>query len=1419
MAINLDKYRKTSKKTEPEPKESGSFNLTKYKSGTPENKSYNKQRYEDGMKSARMMEIDNLNQQKYKEQMSNARLMEIDNLNKQKSAQEQQELKDRGMDIASLSTKPLQLSTKGIQHIADTTEVKPKLPSYGERIRKELSGIPAFLQPLAAPVVALNQAPFMISARQGLGTEKTEDEKQYEFDGAAKLAGQGLNLAGNIVFSGSGGGGISNATGNLVSRYAPNLANTAGGKLASLGIKGVAEGVTTGVGQELAVNPDASAKELATSGLYGAGFGLLPAVGRGLKESFKAPREAVEGNLRVISDTLSNAREALPQGIRRTLGRSADEVVDAPITAQDTTPPYENPKLLAQWVQREGGFGDLSLNQMQRLSYDDLAGMADEIVQSRTPVKQTADVPAPVASPIEAPQAREMSPSLETSIPAYDPVQPSTRAPRVSGQRGFISSLEQSEKLTPETREGLVQSDNRNYKPLTNEETVAKANKRIEKGIDEAEAQLLGKKVYRAEDVATGMRLIDELQRAGNFDRAVTIAENVARKLTEAGQTVQAASIWDRLTPEGALLSAQRKVNRINDNLLRGQEPVKISEKTAQDILDSAGAIQAAGGSQERAGTVMQIMDRARKGEQLSPDDKQIVADFIEDAKRFVKKSDGKPPAQAKKPSEMSDKRVADRVISFLEEQEQAAKQRLRSKGVQVSSNPLDIWADYAYIGALKIAKGAVKFSDWSSQMISEFGESVRPHLRNIYEKAQGTLSSSAKKINEQAISRAEQIAESYIKTNADKLAEDDITFIRDLSQKVSSLSKAERTVASQDLQAVLNGFEKAGIGRKISSLQYISMLLNPKTQIRNIVGNELMYRLERLTKVIGTPIDIVSSKITGGPRTVTFKKGPMVWDNFFQPTKDYFSGLGTGVKAGWRGVNPEGIGSKYDIQGQAFRSKYNPVTYLEKALGASLQGFDYAAYNRATNQRLSEMAYLDAINKGIKGKDAQRAHMETFMANMDEGIHNIAKEYGKFVTLQNDSLLSQKITGFRRGLNQITAGNKDFGAGSLVVPFSKTPANLLLRALDYSPVGILKAVKQSWEVLRDPKTNLTRADVIDSVSRAILGSGVGATAYWLADKGVLFGQSNKDSETRKLQNMVGIKDFQINGSALSRMLDAMVSGGNIDAAAKIRPGDTLWSYEWAQPSSMPMAVGANVYQGTKSGQSGMRTAGEAALAGMNTIYNSSVLSGIREVFQIPSGEDNAVKAIGLNLIKQAPGMFTPSILRNINTYLDDRVKETYTPDDALSLVNSARSNIPGQSGQMPQRVDTFGKPVTKPNSFLDVFVSPADRSKYNPTPEAQFVMDLLNETGDKQVAPRAVDKYIKGTDTKSGIQRTVNLSPEQYVRLQTLVGEETAKRISKINPTLPTEKKVELVIKAMDEAGKLGRNELKKEIGLKIAR
>lgn len=73
---------------------------------------------------------------------------------------------------------------------------------------------------------------------------------------------------------------------------------------------------------------------------------------------------------------------------------------------------------------------------------------------------------------------------------------------------------------------------------------------------------------------------------------------------------------------------------------------------------------------------------------------------------------------------------------AFSDEAASAASTRLRQRlaGTQLYSGiPADALADLAIVSANKIKNGAVKFADFSKQMIDEAGEKVKPYLEKLY--------------------------------------------------------------------------------------------------------------------------------------------------------------------------------------------------------------------------------------------------------------------------------------------------------------------------------------------------------------------------------------------------------------------------------------------------------------------------------------------------------------------------------------------------------------------------------------------------------------------------------------------------------------------------------------------------------------
>lgn len=968
-------------------------------------------------------------------------------------------------------------------------------------------------------------------------------------------------------------------------------------------------------------------------------------------------------------------------------------------------------------------------------------------------------------------------------------------------ERGFIETLKES----PKTQQGLKEKLKGMYKPITNKEMVEKANLRISEDIEKAVSYVTNARVMTAEHVTTGDRLIQEFQKQGNFERAVDIAEKLAEAGTKAGQSIQAYSIYNRLTPEGILVHANRIANRINEKGTILTPEVKITEDMAAKLTDLASTVQTMTGTKEVANDVISIAEKAKSGKKLTDEEAQTLQKFVQDASQFI--GDIAPrKTKPREPKPIPDKRVRDNVIDFFDAQEKAAKERLRAKGYRVMSGiPVDDFYDWSIVGASKLAKGTVKFADWSEMMVKEIGEQIKPYLQQVYDKAVEVFNSSSNKISRTKLSEVEKITNRAIKDKA--ISPDEAATIKKMAEKVATLSGDAKIEASQDLQGVLQALERPSIGQKISTLQTMAQLLNPKTWIRNLVGNELFYRMERLNKWAATPIDWARVKLFGGERSVTFSTG-LGWEGFFNPAKIYAKGLKIGVKAGLKGVSPEGLTTQYDLGPTAFSSKWNPATYLEKILGASMRGFDYAAYLRAKNQTILELANLRAINEGLKGA-AKKEAIKRYAREADERILNLADEYGKYVTFQDNNALSVGLQNMKRGINRFLplAPDRKFGAGDLVLKYPRTPGALLMRALEYSPAGLLRSAYilagPIWK--RDPNTR----EVMMSLTRAITGTtGFTMMGYILADAGILTGSSDKDKDIRELQRMAGQGQFRVNFSALKRF----VLSGFDKNAAKPKEGDRLITYDWMQPLALSLAIGANTSQSSKEEKKGLaKILGEGYSivdGALSTITELSVLRGLMDAVEGYPGESVTDKL--LQVVTTLPTSFTPTLGNQIRQYQDNTSRLTYDPDKLQELINKVKNKIPGLAGTLPPEYGTLGKQKEifqgQGNTFFNVFLNPAFTSEYKLTPEAKTVVDLIERTGEKKVAPRAPSKYI----TIKG--NRYDLTPQEYSQLQRRVGEETAKRLQKINPNAKDESQIKRIVDILNEAGKIARREIEKK-------
>lgn len=137
---------------------------------------------------------------------------------------------------------------------------------------------------------------------------------------------------------------------------------------------------------------------------------------------------------------------------------------------------------------------------------------------------------------------------------------------------------------TEEHPEGLQAT----YQVTSNKARVEQAEKNLQANEDEVRGRIFRTDDISDQTIVDGQILAAKLQKSGHFNDAINVLETLSKKLTKAGQTVQAASIWNKLTPEGALKYAEKVVKDSNKKSPKTDIAEKLNKK-AKKIIDAAG--------------------------------------------------------------------------------------------------------------------------------------------------------------------------------------------------------------------------------------------------------------------------------------------------------------------------------------------------------------------------------------------------------------------------------------------------------------------------------------------------------------------------------------------------------------------------------------------------------------------------------------------------------------------------------------------------------------------------------------------------------------------------------------------------------------------------------------------------------------
>lgn len=634
------------------------------------------------------------------------------------------------------------------------------------------------------------------------------------------------------------------------------------------------------------------------------------------------------------------------------------------------------------------------------------------------------------------------------------------------------------------------------------------------------------------------------------------------------------------------------------------------------------------------------------------------------------------------------------------------------------------------------------------------------------------------------------------------ELNEEDTKFIYEKMEKANELDTSNYWGKENRQKEILIGQALARIANKIPStaldivagIRRNGLLFNLKTLKRN-VGSNLAFSLQEAIKDIpATVADEITSFFTG-KRTTKLPNISAYW-------KGIKKGSVEAVEDVKYGISTAGGGSKYELPSKVFKRTDTWSDILQKYKNGEIKEGTEKTFKRLLSD------YEDTAMFIVEGTDRPfwQGRFESELANQmqlngleygkdipTEEMLEMAKESADYATFKNENKVSRFLGNTRNLLNN----GKAIGvADALGLTFTNVPGSVASKAYDYSPFGLTKVLTEIKN-LATKNGKFNQRKFVDAIGRVITGTGLGALGVFLLKKGIIYGSYDDDKDVANMQKQMGIQENSINVSALKRLIKG--------EDTSLQQGDEFYNIDWLQPSASSIAVGTDIYNSIKNGDSAFDTTLKAAGSVIEQVQDMSALGTFSDLFG--GYGDNLAENI-VNTALDFPSSFAPTIFNNISQYSDNISRNTY---DATSMkntmLNKIRARIPSEKSKLAPNVNTLGEEMkTYENPSLhNTFSNPGYNTKYSATPVQEEIMKVYKDTSDRTIFPRKAENTITYQDTK------VTLDPYQKATYQKAMGSYTNEQYSALLDSefynsLESEDKAEIMRKILDDATVIGK-------------
>lgn len=542
----------------------------------------------------------------------------------------------------------------------------------------------------------------------------------------------------------------------------------------------------------------------------------------------------------------------------------------------------------------------------------------------------------------------------------------------------------------------------------------------------------------------------------------------------------------------------------------------------------------------------------------------------------------------------------------------------------------------------------------------------------------------------------------------------DDIKAMTDGDAKDFARAEFTKTVRESIPQSNLKG---------ALSVWKAGLLSGAKTQTGNFLSNGTFAALKKTSDAPAVLFDNLISFVTGKRSKAFTMRGS---------ASGAMQGVKSGIKTIRTGIDARDIGNggKSDVHAELnFKNPIiqnvfgKPSNLVFRTMGAGDQPFYYAT----AKNNLYDMAYAEALNRDLTGKEAYK-FIRNFVDNPSREVAEKAKAAAEKAVLAQDSKLAASLTRLAQEHPSI----------QVLAPFIKVPTNFLTRSLDYTPVGALKGVSKA---LRDRKAGqgFDQRAFVEAMGEATTGTALLYLGAELAGNKLLSGAYPTDPKEQARWKAEGI------------------------TPNSVHIGNKWISLNYLGPLGLLLNAGKSYHDAAADGNNGYMQA--LASFGKN-LAGQSFLSGFNSFTDALKDPERYLSS----LKNSEASSLVPSWANDLANILDSKQREASTAPEAI------QSRVPGLRNSLPVKTDVYGNGLdqrvsNKADLTADPLRPSTDISQKNSVvSEVNRLHTVDPKNTDLQVTPVAPKSInIEGT--------VVKLDSKQKYELNNKVGGEIQKK------------------------------------------